>query len=73
MVEHQIKKCPKCGQRLRVPAKIGGMLMACPSCKAKLHTDFKIGGVNKRDKCKGVELFELPSTIIEKILKYLKK
>jgi len=43
MTEYTVKKCPKCGQQLRFPNHIGGMLMACPSCGNKFHSDFKLG------------------------------
>jgi len=43
MTDYTEKKCPKCGQQLRFPDNIGGMLMACPSCGNKFHSDFKLG------------------------------
>lgn len=42
MTAYTEKKCPQCGQRLRVPDHIGGLLMACPACGQKLHSDFKL-------------------------------
>ncbi|MDH5297888.1 MAG: zinc-ribbon domain-containing protein [Desulfobulbaceae bacterium] len=34
--------CPQCGQQLRIPDKIGGLLMACPTCGQKFSSDFKL-------------------------------
>ena len=45
MSEHMEKDCPACGQRLRFPKNVGGMLMACPSCGKKFNSDFKLGPV----------------------------
>jgi len=69
MTEHTEKKCPECGQRLRFPKNLGGMLMACPSCGKKFHSDFKIGGVRQSVTHKGlfITLFELPYKIISRI------
>lgn len=66
------KKCPECGQRLRIPAKVGGVLMKCPSCGEKIHTDFRLKGGKKG--CGTLRkapphtsllktIFELPTTI----------
>ncbi len=44
MTEYTEKKCPKCGQQLRFPKNVGGVLMACPSCGNEFHSDFKLGG-----------------------------
>ena len=38
MTDDMLKKCPKCGQQLRFPEDIGGMLMACPSCGNKFQS-----------------------------------
>ncbi len=47
MATHSEITCPKCGQQLRIPNHIGGMLMACPSCGQKFHSDFKLAGAGK--------------------------
>jgi hypothetical protein len=39
-----IEKRPGCGQQLRFPEDIGGVLVACPSCGNKFQSDFKLGG-----------------------------
>ena len=73
MTEHTEKKCPKCGQQLRFPKGIGGVLMACPTCGHKFSSDFKLGGVGKRrlglvgkrkQRGIGTILFELPTTVL---------
>lgn len=64
------KKCPSCGQRLRVPEEVGGVLMECPSCGQKLHSDFKIKGVPSKTSLQKTSyqknifmtIFELPYT-----------
>ena len=68
MTDHTEKKCPKCGQQLRFPKNVGGMLMACTSCGKKFGSDFKFGGVRK----KGVltTIFEFPSEILSRISRY---
>jgi DNA-directed RNA polymerase subunit RPC12/RpoP len=63
-------KCPQCGQKLRIPRNIGGMLMACPSCGKKFHTDFKFtAGAPKQAEPRGmvISIFELPNRIITRI------
>jgi DNA-directed RNA polymerase subunit RPC12/RpoP len=42
MTEYSEVKCRKCGQQLRIPNNIGGMLMACPTCGSKFYSDFKL-------------------------------
>jgi len=73
MANHTEKDCPKCGQKLRFPNDIGGMLMACPSCGKKFYSDFKLGKVGKNGQ-RGmlVEIFEMPSTIIDRIGRYFR-
>jgi DNA-directed RNA polymerase subunit RPC12/RpoP len=68
MTDYTEKKCPKCGQQLRFPKDIGGMLMACPSCGKKFHSDFKLGGI-KRSSYHGIliNVFEMPSKIMTRI------
>lgn len=43
-----IENCKGCGQQLRIPGNIGGMLMRCPSCGHEFHTDFKLGAARGR-------------------------
>jgi predicted amidophosphoribosyltransferase len=44
MQEKNIRKCPGCGQKLRFPNDIGGLVMVCPSCGKKFYSDFKVRG-----------------------------
>lgn len=69
MTEHTEKECPKCGQQLRVPKNVGGLLMACPSCGEKFHSDFKLGGARPSSAPRGLfmTIFELPNKIISRI------
>jgi len=47
MAEYTEKQCPKCGQQLRLPTKVGGVVMACPSCGKEFYSDFKLGRVGR--------------------------
>jgi uncharacterized Zn finger protein len=71
MTNYIKKKCPECGQMLRFPVNIGGMLMACPSCGKKFHSDFKLADTKR---CKRLKIlintFEMPSNIIGRISRY---
>jgi predicted amidophosphoribosyltransferase len=73
MTEHTEKKCPKCGQRLRFPKNIGGVLMACPSCGEKFNSDFKLGGARQSAARRGffTTLFELPYKIVSRIGRHI--
>ncbi len=42
-----IQTCPRCGQQLRFPDHVGGMLMACPTCGQEFASDFKIAASPK--------------------------
>ena len=42
MSEGPVRTCPGCGQALRFPGNIGGMLMACPVCGHRFATPFKL-------------------------------
>jgi len=66
MSDHIEKRCPKCGQQLRIPKSIGGVLMVCPSCGEKIKSDFKLGGV-RRSGHRGIvtTIFELPYNILK--------
>jgi DNA-directed RNA polymerase subunit RPC12/RpoP len=70
MSDYFEKKCPQCGQKLRFPKNIGGMLMACPSCGNKFHSDFKIGGTRRAQRGILVTLFGLPYEIMNRISRY---
>ena len=73
MTEHTEKTCPKCGQQLRVPKNVGGILMACPSCGEKIHSDFKLGGARSSNAHQGmlITIFELPSKIVSRIARLI--
>jgi len=44
MSEGPVRQCPGCGQTLRFPGNVGGMLMACPECGHKFISPFKLAG-----------------------------
>jgi DNA-directed RNA polymerase subunit RPC12/RpoP len=69
MSGHIEKQCPNCGQQLRIPKNVGGILMACPSCGHKFSSDFKFGGVGKQ---KGVlmRIFEFPQAMLKRISRF---
>lgn len=71
MTEYKLKKCPKCGQQLRFPADIGGMLMECPSCGEKFQSDFKLGVAGKQANRNLLKtIFEMPDTLLRRIVRY---
>jgi hypothetical protein len=71
MTDSNEKQCPRCGQQLRFPKNIGGVLMACPSCGNKFYMDFKLGGT-KRIAHRGImtTIFEMPNEIMMRIWRY---
>ena len=74
MTDYTIKKCPKCGQQLRFPDNIGGMLMACPSCGKKFKSDFKLGRAGSSDhRNLFIRIFEMPYEIVSRIGRYIQK
>ena len=42
MSEGPVRHCPDCGQALRFPSHIGGMLMACPVCGHRFASPFRL-------------------------------
>lgn len=44
MSEGPVRTCPGCGQTLRFPCDIGGMLMACPVCGHQFASPFRLAG-----------------------------
>lgn len=62
MSDHIEKRCPKCGQQLRIPKNIGGVLMVCPSCGKKIHSDFRLSGLTRRVPHGNIlkDIFEMP-------------
>jgi glutaredoxin 3 len=35
LVDHRLAKCPKCGQKMRVPVNKGKIEVTCPKCAEK--------------------------------------
>lgn len=71
MGDHTVETCPKCGQQLRIPEKIGGMLMACPSCGNKLYSEFKLRHTGSGGHRNGfITFFEMPGTILSRIRRF---
>ncbi|MEZ5585789.1 MAG: hypothetical protein R3E46_01835 [Sedimenticolaceae bacterium] len=75
MAEYTEKKCPQCGQQLRFPTNVGGVVMACPSCGKKFYSDFKFGSRSgSTQRATMAALFELPGNLIKRLLgKYLSR
>ena len=48
MDKEPVQYCPSCGQALRFPENIGGMLMACPNCGHRFVSSFKLAGPGGR-------------------------
>ncbi len=71
MPDYTEKKCPKCGQKLRFPNNIGGILMICPSCGNKFHSDFKLIGT-RRSVQRGIltTIFEIPCKLMGRLGRY---
>lgn len=44
MSEEPVRHCPQCGQALRFPAGVGGVLMACPNCGYRFASPFRLAG-----------------------------
>ncbi|MGD8702189.1 MAG: hypothetical protein PVG51_08585 [Desulfosarcina sp.] len=71
MTDYKLKKCPECGQQLRFPEDVGGMLMQCPSCGKLFKSDFKLVVTGKRvNRSLLKAIFELPDTILKCIGRY---
>lgn len=72
MIEYTEKQCPQCGQRLRLPNNIGGIVMECPTCGKKFHTDFKLGGIRRSTHATMLtNLFQWPSATLKRIAEFL--
>lgn len=71
MTDHTEKKCPKCGQYVRIPKKIGEwMLMACPSCGCEFQADLTVGVGRKKGLAQTI--FEMPNEILSRLCRYFK-
>ena len=73
MTKYIEKQCPECGQQLRFPKDVGGVVMACPTCGKRFGSDFKIGRVGKKHQGGVAQtIFELPTTLIERLSRYFR-
>lgn len=72
MAEYTEMECSECGQRLRIPKCIGGLVMACPTCGKKYYSDFKVAGSNNDNRSVSQQVFELPYTLLDKLLRFFK-
>ncbi len=76
MPEYCEKPCPQCGQKLRFPTNVGGIVMRCPSCGKEFHSDFKVGSsINKRQHQEGTvaKIFGMPMAVLKNISHFLHK
>lgn len=44
MSDALVRTCPGCGQALRFPPDVGGVLMACPECGHRFASPFRLAG-----------------------------
>jgi uncharacterized Zn finger protein (UPF0148 family) len=44
MSKDPVRHCPHCGQALRFPENVGGVLMACPECGHRFASPFRLAG-----------------------------
>lgn len=42
MSDALVRTCPSCGQKLRFPPDVGGVLMACPECGHRFASPFRL-------------------------------
>jgi uncharacterized protein (UPF0212 family) len=74
MADYTEKQCPECGQKLRFPNNVGGIVMACPTCGKKFGSDFKLGGVGSSPHTGlAQKIFEMPSTHLERLYRLFLK
>ncbi|PHR27673.1 MAG: hypothetical protein COA36_08340 [Desulfotalea sp.] len=67
------KQCSGCGQKLRFPKHVGGVVMVCPTCGKKFSSDFKLGLIGRKAHCGVVSsIFELPTTLFERLSRYFR-
>ncbi|BAH75218.1 hypothetical protein [Solidesulfovibrio magneticus] len=48
MSDALVRTCPGCGQALRFPPDVGGVLMACPECGHRFASPFRLAGNAKK-------------------------
>jgi len=72
IMDYTEKQCPKCGQRLRLPNNIGGMVMLCSTCGNKFHSDFKLGGIKRSPHANMLtNIFEWPYKTLKCIVGFM--
>jgi predicted amidophosphoribosyltransferase len=47
MAQDPVHHCPDCGQALRFPENVGGVLMACPVCGRRFASSFKLASASR--------------------------
>ncbi|HML53700.1 MAG TPA: hypothetical protein PKC79_06355 [Solidesulfovibrio magneticus] len=47
MSDALVRTCPGCGQTLRFPPDVGGVLMACPECGHRFASPFRLAAAAK--------------------------
>ena len=47
MSDAPVRTCPGCGQALRFPPDVGGVLMACPECGHRFASPFRLADAAK--------------------------
>lgn len=68
MMEYTEEQGHQCGQRLRLPKNIGGLVMVCPTCGNKFHSDFKLAGIKRRTHANMLtNIFEWPYNTLKRI------
>lgn len=71
MSDYNKINCPKCGQQLRIPENIGGILMECPSCGKKISSDFKLAATERSVPREVLmNIFEMPDRLLQGILRW---
>ena len=71
MADYTETCCPQCGQRLRIPERIGGMLMACPTCGKRIYSEFRLNH-STRGGCRRVlkTVFEMPEPLLSRLKRF---
>lgn len=67
------KACTHCGQYLRIPTDVGGVVMACPACGHRFSSGFKMRATESCSvKDDGERDAELPSALTQRFPRYFK-
>ncbi len=80
MDQFEYKQCSQCGQKLRFPKNVGGIVMSCPTCGKRFQSDFKIdknakttiSEVTEHKKTILQTIFELPTTLLSRLVQFIK-